>query len=306
MKFDIVTFGSAVKDVFVATDLADRGKFIAYPIGAKILIKELRYDIGGGGTNTAVAFSRLGLKTGFIGKFGDDGTGYEILDMLKRENVKFLGRMEKRGLTGFSIVLDSEENDRTILTYKGINDTISMSDIKLRKLKTKWLYCSSLLGQSLETQINLARVLKKRGVKIAFNPSSYLAERKDLIENLLMVSDILVLNKEESQMLTKRRDLLNGLHDLTGGTVVITDRDKKVSAYDGTKKYFLVPNKNVKVRERTGAGDAFASGFVAGQIVGMNTDESLKLGLRESESVIKYFGAKNNLLKINLREVWKG
>ncbi|OGJ20309.1 hypothetical protein A3K73_06865 [Candidatus Pacearchaeota archaeon RBG_13_36_9] len=305
MRFDVITFGSAVKDVFISTDLADKGNFIAYPIGAKILIKELRYDIGGGGTNTAVAFSRLGLKTGFIGKFGDDGIGYEILDTLKRENVKFLGKMKKRGLTGFSVILDSQENDRTILTYKGINDTISMSDIKLRKLKTKWLYCSSLLEESLQTQITLARMLKKRGVKIAFNPSSYLTERKELIEHLLMVSDILVLNKEESRMLTKKKDSLKGLHELTGGIIVITDRDKKICAYDGTKKYFLLPNK-VKARERTGAGDAFASGFVAGQIVGMNIEESLKLGLKESESVIKYFGAKNNLLKINLREVWKG
>jgi ribokinase len=299
MKFDIVTFGSAVKDMFIATDLADMGNFIAYPIGSKILVKELRFDIGGGGTNTAVAFSRLGLKTGFIGKFGNDENGKEILNMLKREKVTFLGKVV-RGRTGFSIVLDSKEDDRTILTYKGINDHISMGDINLKKLETKWLYFSSLLGQSLDSQLTLARLMKKRGVKVAFNPSSYLAERKELIEHMLMMVDILILNKEEAGMLTKKKDLLKGLHNITGGIVVITDKDRKIQAYDGKKKYFLVPNR-VRVVERTGAGDAFASGFVAGQIIGRDIDYSLKLGLAESESVIKYFGAKNNLLRMKLK-----
>jgi len=301
MKFDIITFGSAVKDIFVATDLADRGNFIAYPIGAKILIKELRYDIGGGGTNTAVAFSRLGFRTGYVGKVGDDANGYDILNLLKKEKVTFLGSIEKKRITGFSIILDSKENDRTVLTYKGINDTIHFKDIKLRKLNTGWLYCSSMVGKSLDTQISLVRKLKLNGVKIAYNPSSYLTKRKDLIEPLLMMADILILNKEEAGMLTRRDDLLKGLHDITGGLVVITDKDKKIKAYDGNKKYHLTPNRKVNVRERTGAGDAFASGFVAGQMVGRDIHSSLKLGLMESESVIKYYGAKNNLLRMNLK-----
>ena len=57
----------------------------------------------------------------------------------------------------------------------------------------------------------------------------------------------------------------------------------------------------MKVVERTGAGDAFASGFVAGQIVGMSIDESLELALKESESVLGHFGAKNNLLNMNIK-----
>jgi len=167
MKFDIVTFGSAVQDVFLSTALAERGNFIAYPIGSKILIKELKFDIGGGGTNTAVAFSRLGFKTGFIGKIGNDQIGKEVLKMLKKEKITFLGKVVN-GMSGFSVILDSKENDRTILTYKGINDHISMRDINLRGLKTDWLYCSSLLGQSLESQISLARTMKKKGVKRAY------------------------------------------------------------------------------------------------------------------------------------------
>ena len=101
-------------------------------------------------------------------------------------------------------------------------------------------------------------------------------------------------------MLTREKDLLLGLSKLGPEIIVITDKNKKISAYDGKKKYFLIPHK-IKVVERTGAGDAFASRFVAGLIVGKSIKESLKLGLRESESVIKYFGAKNNLLRIKLK-----
>jgi len=304
MKFDVVTFGSAVKDVFVATDLAERGKFIAYPTGSKILINELRYDVGGGGTNTAVAFSRLGFKTGFIGKMGADANGYEILRLLKKEKVAFLGKLDKNGLTGFSVILDSKENNRTILTYKGINDSLQFKDIN-KRINTGWLYCSSMVGQSLNTQISLARKMKLKGVRIAYNPSSYLTKRRNLIDPLLMMADILILNKEEAGMLTNKDDLLKGLHNITGGVVVITDKNKRIRAYDGKKKYSLMPSR-LKAKERTGAGDAFASGFVAGQIVGWDISESLKLGLRESESVIKYYGAKNNLLRINLKKERNG
>lgn len=302
MKFDIITFGSAVVDVFVDTDISEENNFISYPVGAKILIKDLKFDIGGGGTNTAVAFSRLGLKTGYIGKVGKDDNGKKILRLMRKERVKFLGRKDKNENTGYSVILDSKGGDRTILTYKGANDNIFLEDLKLRKIKTKWLYYSSLLNSSLKTQIALARIMKKRGVKLAFNPSSYLTKRKELIMPLLKLTDILVLNKEESQMLVgkKEKDLLKGLHELTKGTVVITDKDKKIMAYDGKQKYYLMPNK-VKVVERTGAGDAFASGFVAGQIVGWSILDSLKLGLEESESVIRYFGAKNRLLRMKLK-----
>jgi ribokinase len=273
-----------------------------YPIGSKLLIKELRFDIGGGGTNTAVAFARLGLKTGYIGKVGKDDNGREILKLMKKERVKFLGKKDRHERSGYSIILDSKGGDRTILTYKGVNDKISMEDIKLRKLKTKWLYYSSLLEKSLDTQITLAKILKKRGVKLAYNPSSYLTKRKELIMPLLKLTDILILNKEEAQMLVgkKEKDLLKGLHALTKGIVVITDKDNKIMAYNGEQKYYLLPHK-VKVVERTGAGDAFASGFVAGTIVGYNILDSLVLGLKEGESVLRYFGAKNNLLKMKIK-----
>jgi len=299
--YDVITFGSAVVDVFVDTDISEKGKSIVYPVGSKILIKDLKFDVGGGGTNTATAFSRLGLKTGYIGKIGIDTNAEAILELLKVEKIKFLGKISEKGMTGYSVVLDSKENNRTILTYKGINNDLSINDLRLRKLKTKWLYYSSVLGQSFSTQKRLAEILVKKGTKLAFNPSEYLI-KKENIKPLLKITEVLILNKEEARLLTKSHDLLLGLHELGPKIVVITDKNKLIHCYDSYLKRFftLRPNK-IKVVERTGAGDAFASGFVAGLIKKKQIPECLKLGLRESESVIRYFGAKNNLLRFKLK-----
>lgn len=298
MKFDVVTFGSAVVDVFVSTNANEKNNLICYPVGDKILINDLKFDVGGGATNTSVAFSRFGLKTGCICKIGDDENGRRILELLNKEKIKFLGKISKKGTTGYSVILNSKEKGRTILTYKGVNNEISPNDIS--KFETKWIYCSSLMGKSLEIQKKLINSLKKKNTKFAFNPSSYLIRKKNL-KALLKVCNILILNKEEAEILVKK-DLLVGLHKLIGkeGIVVITDKNKLIACYDGKQKYFLKPNK-VKVVERTGAGDAFASGFVAGIIAEKTIPDSLKLGLKESESVIKYFGAKNKLLKLKIK-----
>lgn len=301
--FDIITFGSAVVDVFVDTETSARKGNICYPLGSKILIEDLRFDVGGGGTNTAVAFSRLGFRTGFVGKIGEDSEGDRVLNVLKKENVKFLGKATSFSITGYSIVLDSLSHDRTILTYKGINDELRAGEISFKNLETKWLYLSSLLGESFKTQKNLVNYLHKKGTKIAFNPSEYAIKVLDL-KPILKYTEILILNKEEAELLCKKngvreKDLLKGLNSLGSKIVVITNKDKEVLAYDGIRKYSLMPHK-VKAIERTGAGDAFASGFVAGQMAGKSIEQSLKLGLEESESVIRHKGAKVGLIRRRL------
>lgn len=297
--FDVITFGSAVVDVFVDTKTIEKGKFMFYPLGEKILIRDLEFYVGGGGTNTAVAFSRLGLNTGFIGKVGDDESERRILKLLKKEKVKFLGKIEKGAESGYSIVLESRQKDRTILTYKGVNDKLKFKELKLGKIKTKWLYLSALLGESYKTQRKLVQYLSKKGVKFAFNPSSYIIKKLDL-KPILKFCEIVVLNKEEARMFVKKGDLLGGLRKLGPRIVVITDKDKSIVAYDGKNKYSLKPHK-IKVVDRTGAGDAFASGFVAGRIAGRSIQDSLRIGLRESEAEIKYHGVKNKLIRMKLK-----
>ena len=237
--FDVVTFGGAVVDVFLDTDLAETKGKLCYNVGEKILVKNVRFDVGGGATNTGVAFARLGLRTGSIIKIGDDDNGQRILNNLRSEGVKFLGRIEKGKNSGYSVILDSREHDRTILTYKGVNDEIILNDV--RRFRTKWLYLSSLLEKSFKTQLKLAELLKKKGIKIAFNPSAYQIKKMN-IKPLLKICDIIVLNKEEAQILVKGKslpDLLKNIHSLGVRIVVITDKNKRVGCYDGNRMYTI-------------------------------------------------------------------
>ncbi|MDP2925927.1 MAG: adenosine kinase [Nanoarchaeota archaeon] len=305
MKYDIISFGSAVVDVFVHTNVSESNNFMHYPIGAKILIKELKFDIGGGGTNTAVAFARLGLKTGCICGIGNDENGKRVTELLKKEKIDFLGKINKKEMTGYSIILDSKGGDRTILTYKGANNKIRFKNLNIKNIDTSWIYLTALLKESFQTQVKLAKILYKKGVKIAYNPSLYIINNEP-IDELLKFCEVMILNKEEAQSLIKRfnknKDLFIGLHKLGPKITVVTDKDNPAVCYDGKEKYSITPHKNVKVVERTGAGDAFASGFIAGLVVEYSIPKCLELALKESESVIQKRGAKLNLLKINMKK----
>ncbi len=314
-KYDIITVGSATVDVFAHTDPTQsevvtlhNHKDIAYPLGAKILIKEMHFFVGGGGTNTAVAFSRLGLKTAYLGKIGKDDNGKTISDCLFKERVDFIGTYGE--ISGYSVILDSVEDDRTIFTYKGCNDELKSGDVNFRAIDSKWLYLSSMMKDSLDTQQKIADYAKKKGIKMAYNPSLYIVkDHTRAARSILKNSEIVVFNKEEAQALISSQhdnifNLLFEVSKLGPKMVVITDGRNGAHCYnvkDGIV-YSAKPIK-VKIAETTGAGDAFASAFVAGIMLGKDIGISLKMGMLNAESVIKHLGAKNVLLGKELFEL---
>ena len=309
-KYDVITVGSGVIDIFLYTgvhELLTKGKkMMCYSIGSKIAVSKVHYDIGGGGTNTAVAFSRLGNKVAYLSRMGEDDSK-KILDLLKKEKVDFIGAIGKE-FNGFSVILDSKEHHRTIFTYKGSNDFLRKSDFDLKKLNTKWFYFSSMMGRAFETQQFLAWYARKKGIKIAYNPSEYQAKKGiRYLKRILKNTTVLILNFEESQLLSgkkKLNDIIKRLHKAGPEIVCITDGPKKLFVYDGNSNmlYLAIPHR-VKIVETTGAGDAFASSFVAGIMKTNDIEYSIKLGIINSESVIQRIGAKNKLL--SLREANK-
>jgi ribokinase len=294
-KHDVVTFGSSVVDVFVETGLSEIHRMLCYPSGAKIKIKKAGFSTGGGGTNTAVSFSKLGLETGCITKVGRDANAELVLGELKKYKVDFLGKRGK-GNTGFSVILDSKEHNRTILTDKGESDNLSFSEISKKALNTEWFYFSSTAGKSFKAQEKLAKLGKKKKIKIAFNPSLYQAKLGiGKLKGLLGCVDVLILNKEEARELGG----LEKLHKLGIKIICITDGKNGNLVSDGIFLWKSGTHKNIKVKERTGAGDAFASAFVFGLIKNLGLEKAIQAGVANAESVIQIKGAKNGLLSLN-------
>lgn len=304
---DVLCLGSATMDVFVETEKNTMAsecsqdvcqQFITYKSGEKLLIHELHFEVGGGGTNTAVCFAKLGLATGYIGNIGEDLNGDEVLKVLKREKVDFLGTRSP-DLTNYSIILESTLiKDRTILVYKGASEHLHLR--QLPSFAAKWIYMASLAGESFETAQRIVENSKKEGSRIAFNPSNYQIENhKDEVLAIAAHADVLVLNREEAALLAgdgSDQEVLDRIRTFGPHTVVITMGRKGVVASDGQRYYLAEPTPNLPVKETTGAGDCFASTFVAALMYGKTVEEALRWGLVNVENHIQHVGAKAGFL----------
>jgi ribokinase len=294
--FDAITIGSATVDVFATIDK----KFYDVKVGDKVLITDLKFETGGGGLNAGVGLARMGLKVAFLGKLGHDLNANKIMHELRKENVFFIHTKPSEKATSYSFIETStKQPDRIIYTHKGASDDLHYSEVP--RLKTKWLYMATMLGDSFKTCEYIAGYCKKKEIHIMFNPSTYLAAQgKDYLKHILDATTILVLNRSEARLLLGTKSdhidfLLASLHKLGPKIVIITDGPRGVHAYKGEYVYFIKPDK-IKVISTTGAGDAFASGFLAGYIHHKDIAVALEFGLANAQSVIRYYGAKNRLL----------
>jgi len=307
--YDVITVGSNTIDAFVYTDRVEsmsmktvdsESKFICYPLGSKLRVNELDFYTGGGGANAAVSLSRLGLKVGYIGAVGKGLNGNIILDELKAEKIDFLGIINPDRKTGYSVVLDSIERYRTILTHRGANDYINKEDLDFNKFKTDWFHFSAMILDSLKTLGSIAEYASKNKIKICFNPNNYLCEKEqESLKEILEKTSILILNDEEASYLTDKKstkERLIALKELGPETVIITNGVKPIHCMDKKSGFFTVFPIDIQIVEVTGAGDSFSSSFLAGMIKTGDFKFALQLAIANSHSVLKHKGAKNILL----------
>ncbi len=296
MKYDIITIGSAVRDVFlVSKEIKILGGNECVTLGAKIDLDKLIMATGGGATNAAVTFGHLGFATAAIARVGQDSSGAEIIGELKNHHVDTsLMRVVTSDATAYSTLLtEPYGGERTALVYRGASAEFTEKDIPWSKMNSKWLYMTSLAGN-----LDLAKKLITRlgsKTKICWNPGG--GELKKGLKAFAPLFDrlfLLNMNKEEADQLFGGKDPAKLIpHTLC---LVITDGPRGATAHlDGMRWH--IDGSKVKVVSRTGAGDAFGSGLVAALMQNWGIEDALRLGLMNSESVIQHYGAKMGIIK---------
>ncbi|HEX9595072.1 MAG TPA: carbohydrate kinase family protein [Candidatus Saccharimonadales bacterium] len=299
----IIAIGAAVQDVFLSGDVfkaqnEDGVMVEEFHLGEKYDVEDVVFATGGGAANAAVTFARQGLHSKFLGRIADDLAGKAVIEDLHKETVDTsLVIEDKDGRTGYSTLLLAPSGERTILTFRGSSSQFEPDDFKLKDIEADWLYISSLAGNldALERAISEAVA---SDIKIAINPGKDELNQPERLKDLLKKCHILALNKDEIQKLVEGDSdeaLVRHCSDMVS-TVVMTDGPQGVTATNREQVIKGGMYEDVPVIDRTGAGDAFASGLVAMLAQNKSLSEAIIFASANSTSVVGKIGAKAGIL----------
>lgn len=309
--FDLITIGDSLIDIFLVLDessancvIDKQTKKLCFNYADKMYIEHSTHSVGGNAANVATGTRKLGLKTAIVSELGDDLNGQAIINELASRKVDTsLIKIHKGKETRYSVVLNYKA-ERTILSY------YVPRKYQLPRLEeTKWIYYTSL-GKNFEgLQDKLVLHLKKHpNTKLAMNPGSY-QFRKGLkkIKQLLPMVDLLIVNKEEAEKIVGKKQaipvIIPQLHKSGVKIVAVTDGLNGSYASDGEKIFTMKPYPITPIA-RTGAGDAYTSGFLSAIITGLDLKESIQWGTANASGVVQQFGAqKGQLNKKDLQKL---
>jgi sugar/nucleoside kinase (ribokinase family) len=309
--YDVITFGAATRDVFVrssAMELRDGEKSsghidACFHLGVKIDVDQLAFETGGGATNAAVTFGRLGFSTAVVSAVGNDANGQAIIEALRAEKIdaKFIQKVAGE-LTGFSLIMLAGSGERTVLVHRGASENISIRRVPWNSIAAKWFYVSSL-GGDLRLLAKILAKAKRCGARVAWNPGGKeLKKGLAVLRPLISKVDVFNLNAEEAMLLLgmSRKNLAamgGALKGIPKMFAVITDGLNGSYAASGTEGWHSgvidVPRVNV-----TGAGDAFGSGLVAGLMRKDDLRYALAVGTWNATGIVQQMGAKRGIMRL--------
>ncbi len=253
---------------------------------------------GGSVANSIVGLSQLGNKVGFIGKVSDDKLGSKYEDGLKSENVEFFYSKKKEELpTGTCLILVTPDSERTMCTYLGTAGKINENDVNADVVKqSEMIFLEGYLWDEGEPKKAFEKAINNAN-KVAMSLSDqFCVDRHkphflDLVKNKL---DIIFANEQEMMSLVDAKnfkDVIDFGKNLKK-LLVITRGDKGAISINGDEIVENGIEKNLNIKDLTGAGDLFAAGFLHGNLNNLSTSDSLNKGRQMSSKVIQQIGAR--------------
>lgn len=302
---DLYTIGGIKHDTFITLEdvhkyceRRDRACYLSIREGAKLTITESHKMIAGSAPNVAIGLKRLGIATGVIAVMGNDMVADAAIAKLAEEKVdtKYVKRL-KAGENTFSIIL-RYQSDGAMMTQHAEHQ------YRLTRCpRTEWLHLSEMGNGYMKLYDDVVARNRDKGVRISFNPGALQIEagaRK--LRRVLKATEVLFVNTKEGHDLLREKNhvdikhLVSLLWKLGPKVVVVTDGTEGAYAFDGGDIWFA-PAFPAKRVEATGAGDAFATGFLAAYMSNKDLATALAWGSVNAGSVIGFVGAIDGLLK---------
>ena len=306
--FDVVCVGNAKIDSFLTLHEAGNLRLmkdsneLCIKFGEKITVDKMDILVGGNAANVAVGTSRLGLNTGLVAEIGKDEFAQKIIDTLTKEKVDVSNIQQTEG---------QQSSFSTIINFKGERTIFSehvkrSHDFNFENISTKWVYLTSLGEEWIGAYNKTVDFIKNSKARLAFNPGTLqISAGKKNIENVLHISDVLFVNKEEGEALLEYQprqksieDIISNLQKFGPKIVVITDGKNGSIAIDDKGNISKKGIVETQVVEKTGAGDAYSSGFLSALIKNKSINDAMDLGTKNSASVIGKVGAQAGLLYV--------
>lgn len=314
--FDLITIGDTVIDTYLPIDdaqiLEEKGiKYLGLKYGFKIPVADGVSVVAGNAANNAIGASRLKLKTAIytnVGNKDDEQNDDRIKAKLKKEGVDIRYIAETDDLPSNHNIVLTFKGERTILVHHQ-PFKFELPDLD----KSKWVYLTSMAPNYTDTPIinQLINYLERSNAKLAYQPGTFQVKLGAKPQHrILSRTEFFIVNVEEAihflgleekKKPVPIKELLNGLHSLGPKRVVITDGGKGSFGFDG-EKYFSLECFPAKLVEMTGAGDAYATGLIAGLFYGNSLEEAMRWGAANSASVVEYVGSTPGLLSLNKME----
>ena len=301
---DIIAIGDATEDVFVQLKEATvrkQGKkqILSLEFATKIPVDRVSKLIGGNAANVAIGARRLGMASAYYAVLGKDDQGERIKKALGKERVSLKYVQLKSGSkTNYSVALNHGP-ERTILVHH-VPRTYKLPRLE----KSQWIYYTSTGAGFERLHRPIIQYLKRQKAKMGFNPGTHqMRKGAKFLSPLLKKTEVLFLNKEETQLVTRSRSndektLLKRSRALGPRIAVLTDGPNGSYAYDGKEFYYQKIYK-VPVIERTGCGDSYSTGFLAALFHGRTWQEAMQWGTLNAASVIQQIGPQEGLARLS-------
>ncbi|MDX1535661.1 MAG: carbohydrate kinase family protein [Candidatus Spechtbacterales bacterium] len=310
-NYDVIAIGSSTRDVYlessalesVESDQFTTGRGICVPEGSKVSVDEIHYATGGSAVNASITFANQELETSILCKVGDDSRGLSVQKRLLEAGVNTENMLiDEDVYTAYSVVVHSPSGERSIFVYRGASNSMNKEEFPFDILQsTKWIFVTHLGGDSAAVFRPLLERANKEGVKVALNPGSTQLKMGKKLGELLKYVDILFVNREEAALLNEmdydnKDEIFNELDKMVKGIAVMTLGPDGVMVSDGEYRWEAPALEEKKFIDRTGAGDAFGSGFTSSIIRGGSVEDAIQLGSANATGVVSEWGANNGVL----------